>query len=83
MRLHKRLLIAALQGLLMPEFEYKLVMFGFSALCEDLEEVKRRLSLYPKERAEFENGEECFLIDLKTREQIPIVLENGAFKVGK
>lgn len=44
----------------MEEFAYKLVMFGFSALCEDLEEVKRRLSLYPAERYELENGDECF-----------------------
>lgn len=44
----------------MENFDYKLVMFGFSALCEDLEEVQRRLSLYPKERYELENGDECF-----------------------
>ena len=63
----------------MEEFEYKLVMFGFSALCEDLEEVQRRLSLYPKERYELENGEECLLINLKTKEQFPIILENNRF----
>ena len=65
----------------MEEFEYKLVMFGFSALCEDLEEVQRRLSLYPKERYELENGEECFLINLKTK--FPIILENNRFIILK
>lgn len=65
----------------MEEFAYKLVMFGFSALCEDLEEVKRRLSLYPAERYELENGDECFLIDLKTRNSYSIVLENERFVI--
>lgn len=65
----------------MEDFSYKLIMFGFSALCEDLEEVKRRLSLYPKERYELENSDECFLIDLNTREQFPIILENGRFVI--
>ncbi len=65
----------------MEDFSYKLIMFGFSALCEDLEEVKRRLSLYPKERYELENSDECFLIDLNTKEQFSIILENGIFVI--
>ncbi|TLE15881.1 hypothetical protein LS72_005680 [Helicobacter apodemus] len=65
----------------MEDFSYKLIMFGFSALCEDLEEVKRRLSLYPKERYELENSDECFLIDLNTKEQFSIILENGRFVI--
>ena len=65
----------------MEDFSYKLIMFGFSALCEDLEEVKRRLSLYPKERYELENIDECFLIDLNTKEQFSIILENGRFVI--
>ncbi|TLD85615.1 hypothetical protein [Helicobacter sp. MIT 05-5294] len=65
----------------MEEFAYKLVMFGFSALCEDLEEVKRRLSLYPTERYQLENGDECFLIDLSTRDSYPIVLQEGRFVI--
>lgn len=65
----------------MEEFAYKLVMFGFSALCEDLEEVKRRLSLYPAERYQLENGDECFLIDLSTRDSYPIVLQEGRFVI--
>ena len=65
----------------MENFDYKLVMFGFSALCEDLEEVQRRLSLYPKERYELENGYECFLVNLKTKEIFPITLENEKFVI--
>ncbi|VEJ08154.1 Uncharacterised protein [Helicobacter pullorum] len=65
----------------MEDFDYKLVMFGFSALCEDLEEVQRRLSLYPKERYELENGDECFLANLKTKEIFPITLENEKFVI--
>lgn len=67
----------------MEEFSYKLVMFGFSVLCEDLEEVKRRLSLYPKERYELENSDECFLIDLKTHAMFPIFLKNDRFTIGE
>lgn len=63
----------------MEEFAYKLVMFGFSALCEDLDEVKRRLSLYPVERYQLENGDECFLVDLSTRDSYPIVLKGERF----
>lgn len=65
----------------MEEFAYKLVMFGFSALCEDLEEVKRRLSLYPVERYKLENGDECFLIDLVTRNSYPIILKDERFVI--
>lgn len=63
----------------MEEFQYKLTMFGFSALCEDIEEVDRRLSLYPAERYDLENGDECFLIDLQTREKYEIILDKGRF----
>ncbi|CAM2893080.1 hypothetical protein [Helicobacter burdigaliensis] len=65
----------------MEEFSYKLVMFGLSALCEDLEEVERRLLLYPKERHSLENGEECFLIDLNTKELYPIIVKNNKFVI--
>lgn len=63
----------------MGEFAYKLVMFGFSALCEDLDEVKRRLSIYPIGRYTLENGDECFLVNLNTREIYPILLKNNRF----
>lgn len=63
----------------MEDFTYKLVMFGFSALCEDLEEVKQRLRIYPTQRYILENGDECFLVNLKTHEIYPIVLENNRF----
>lgn len=65
----------------MEEFQYKLTMFGFSALCEDIEEVERRLSLYPAERYDLENGDECFLIDLQTREKYEIILNKGRFTI--
>ena len=63
----------------MEDFDYKLVMFGFSALREDLEEVHRRFSLYPNDRSDLENGDECFLINLKTKEIFHINLENENF----
>ena len=65
----------------MEEFAYKLVMFGFSALCEDLDEVKRRLSIYPTERYTLENGDECFLVGLSTRTIYPIVLKDDRFVI--
>ncbi|MDA3967751.1 hypothetical protein [Helicobacter sp. WB40] len=65
----------------MEEFQYKLTMFGFSALCEDIEEVERRLSLYPAERYDLENGDECFLIDLQTREKYEIILNKDRFTI--
>ncbi|MCI5968533.1 hypothetical protein [Helicobacter sp.] len=65
----------------MEDFNYKLVMFGFSALCEDLEEVKRRLSIYPAERYNLENGDECFLVNLSTRQIYPILLKNNRFVI--
>ncbi|TLD83498.1 hypothetical protein LS70_004885 [Helicobacter sp. MIT 11-5569] len=65
----------------MEEFAYKLVMFGFSALCEDLDEVKRRLNIYPTERYELENGDECFLVELSTRTIYPIVLKDNRFVI--
>lgn len=61
------------------ECPYKLVMFGFSALCESLEEVEERLKIYPTQRALSENGEECYLIDLNEGSQIPIVIQNNSF----
>lgn len=65
----------------MEDFKYKLTMFGFSALCEDIEEVKRRLALYPPERYELENGDECFLINLETKEKHEIILEKQRFHI--
>lgn len=56
-------------------------MFGFSALCEDLEEVKRRLSIYPTERYTLENGDECFLLDRDTHEIYPIILKDNRFVI--
>lgn len=39
------------------------MMCGFSALCEDIQEVKERLRVIPVQRAELESSP-CFMIDL-------------------
>lgn len=52
--------------------KYKLMMCGFSALCEDIEEVKERLKVIPVQRAELESSP-CSIIDLKTGEQWTII----------
>ncbi|WP_394997763.1 hypothetical protein [uncultured Helicobacter sp.] len=56
---------------------YKLVMFGFSALCVDLEEVLARLRGYPPERAQRENGDQCYLIDLHDGASYEIALDSN------
>ncbi|HIV48509.1 hypothetical protein [uncultured Helicobacter sp.] len=55
---------------------YKLVMFGFSALCMDLEEVSARLKGYPPERAQCEGGDQCYLIDLHSGKSYEIALDS-------
>lgn len=55
---------------------YKLVMFGFSALCVDLEEVSARLEGYPPERARCEGGDQCYLIDLHSGKSYEIALDS-------
>lgn len=44
------------------------MMCGFSALCEDMEEVLYRLKLIPTQRAELESSA-CYLIDLDSGEK--------------
>ncbi|MCI6217151.1 MAG: hypothetical protein MR629_01200 [Helicobacter sp.] len=44
---------------------YKLVMFGFSAVCVSLQEVRDRLKIYPSERFMIEGKDQCYLIDLQ------------------
>lgn len=56
--------------------KYKLVMFGFSAVCADIEEVRARLSVYPSERFAIEGGEQCYLIDLQSAECYLIGLDS-------
>lgn len=51
---------------------YKLFMFGFPAMCIDLDEVRDRLKIYPSERANYEGLDQCYLIDLQTGEQYKI-----------
>ncbi len=53
-------------------FEYKLVMFGFPALCEDMDEVLSRIRQIPIERAEAETLEQCYLIKLDSGEKYQI-----------
>lgn len=55
---------------------YKLVMFGFSALCVYIEEVVARLKGYPPERAQREGGDQCYLIDLHDGASYEIALDS-------
>lgn len=41
---------------------YKLMMCGFSAVCEDMQEVRERLALIPTKRAELESSA-CYVFD--------------------
>lgn len=61
------------------EFEYKLVMFGFPALCEDLSEVQSRIRQIPIERAQVETLEQCYLIELKTGKNFAIKCDEKGY----
>lgn len=50
---------------------YKLMMCGFSAMCEDMQEVRDRLKVIPVERAQLESSP-CYVIDLVSGEQYNI-----------
>lgn len=56
--------------------QYKLMMFGFSALCVDLQEVLERLKNYPPERIEREGSDQCYLIDLQNGTSYEIALDS-------
>lgn len=58
---------------------YKLVMFGFPALCEDLDEVGARMRQIPVERAKLETLEQCYLIDLKSGDRHEITCDERGF----
>ena len=60
---------------------YKLFMFGFPAMCIDLDEVKDRLKIYPSERVNYEGLDQCYLIDLQTGEQYKIFLKENHFVI--
>lgn len=60
---------------------YKLFMFGFPAMCIDLDEVKDRLKIYPSERVNYEGLDQCYLIDLQTGEQYKIGLKENHFVI--
>lgn len=60
---------------------YKLMMCGFSALCEDMEEVKYRLSLIPVERAQLESYP-CYVFDLDSGKKWDIIVnERGLWEI--
>ncbi|OBV29508.1 hypothetical protein BKN38_01125 [Helicobacter sp. CLO-3] len=61
------------------EFQYKLSMFGFPALCEDIDEVFARMRQIPIERAQAETLEQCYLIDLKEGKTYPIAINEKGF----
>jgi len=63
------------------DFQYKLTMFGFPALCEDMDEVLARIKQIPPERALAETLEQCYLIDLKTGETFYITCNNGKYVI--
>ncbi|PAF47939.1 hypothetical protein BKH41_06655 [Helicobacter sp. 12S02232-10] len=63
------------------DFQYKLMMFGFSALCEDISEVEQRLRQIPIQRAEAETIEQCYLIDLKSGEKFDVVYNEKGFYI--
>ena len=59
--------------------QYKLVMFGFPALCEDIDEVLSRLKQIPPERAKAETLEQCYLIELESGKQYPILCDEKGY----
>ncbi|WP_257874514.1 hypothetical protein [Helicobacter sp. 11S03491-1] len=63
------------------DFQYKLMMFGFSALCEDIDEVYQRLRQIPVERVLAETIEQCYLIDLKSGEKFDITYNEKGFYI--
>lgn len=65
------------------DFHYKLVMFGFPALCEDIEEVNLRMKQIPLERAKVETLEQCYLIELKTAKCYKILCDEKGYFIDK
>lgn len=63
------------------DFQYKLMMFGFSALCEDMEEVLLRIRQIPIERVKTETLEQCYLIDLKSGEKFDVLYNEKGFYI--
>lgn len=61
--------------------KYRLIMFGFSAMCEDIDEVKLRLRGYPPSRVGYEGIDQCYLIDLEQNKQYAIRLHDNRFEI--
>ena len=51
---------------------YKLMMCGFSAMCENMQEVRDRLKVVPVQRAELESSS-CYVFDLHTAQTYYII----------
>lgn len=47
------------------DYKYKLFMFGFGIKFQTLDEVYKRLSQIPIDRAKVEGIDQCYLIDLE------------------
>ena len=60
---------------------YKLVMFGFPALCEDIDEGASKDAPDPPERAKVETLEQCYVIDLHTGVRYEIACDEKGFYI--
>ncbi|RAX55368.1 hypothetical protein CCY99_01340 [Helicobacter sp. 16-1353] len=65
----------------MNENKYKLFMFGFGIELKSLDDVEKRLSQIPTNRAEVEGIDQCYLIDLKTGEKYQINFDKKKYFV--
>ena len=53
------------------------MMCGFSAMCEDMQEVRDRLKVIPPQRAQLESSP-CYVFDMQTAQTYNIIPhENG------
>lgn len=51
---------------------YKLMMCGFSAMCEDIQEVRDRLKVIPVQRAQLESSP-CYVFDMQSGKHYEII----------
>lgn len=59
---------------------FKLYMFGFGIVLENINEVKKRLAQIPISRA-VEGLEQCYLINLKTAQKYAIIIKNNSWEI--
>lgn len=62
-------------------FKFKLMLFGFTDMCQSFQEVKDHLKNIPAQRANYEGIDQCYMIDLSDGVKYQIILENGHFIV--